>query len=70
MPDHDCPAHYRLHIVFSSTGPHLRGRFAFATGGKCMVSFLTKIFGSRNERLLSRYRKTVARINGLEKEYE
>ena len=35
-----------------------------------MVSFLTKIFGSRNERLLSRYRKTVARINGLEKEYE
>ena len=70
MPDHDCPAHYRLHIVFSSTGPHLRGRFAFATGGKYMVSFLTKIFGSRNERLLSRYRKTVARINGLEKEYE
>ena len=33
-------------------------------------SFLTKIFGSRNERLLSRYRKTVARINSLEKEYE
>ena len=35
-----------------------------------MASFLTKIFGSRNERLLSRYRKTVARINSLEKEYE
>ena len=35
-----------------------------------MASFLTKLFGSRNERLLSRYRKTVARINSLEKEYE
>ena len=33
-----------------------------------MASFLTKIFGSRNERLLSRYRKTVARINSLENE--
>lgn len=35
-----------------------------------MASFLTKIFGSRNDRLLARYRKTVAKINGLEKEYE
>lgn len=35
-----------------------------------MASFLTKIFGSRNERLLSRYRKNVARINSLEKEFE
>ena len=35
-----------------------------------MASFLTKIFGSRNDRLLSRYRKTVARINSLEKEFE
>jgi len=28
--------------------------------------FLTQIFGSRNERLLKQYRKTVARINALE----
>ncbi len=35
-----------------------------------MASFLTKLFGSRNDRLLSRYRKTVARINNLEKEFE
>ena len=35
-----------------------------------MASLLTKIFGSRNERLLSRYRKTVARINAMEKDFE
>ncbi|MDO5654033.1 MAG: preprotein translocase subunit SecA, partial [Brachymonas sp.] len=35
-----------------------------------MASFLTKIFGSRNERLLSRYRKVVAQINGLEQQFE
>ncbi len=29
-------------------------------------NFLTRIFGSRNERLLKEYRKTVARINALE----
>ena len=29
-------------------------------------NILTKIFGSRNERLLKQYRKTVARINALE----
>jgi preprotein translocase subunit SecA len=28
--------------------------------------FLTQIFGSRNERLLKQYRKTVARINAME----
>jgi len=31
---------------------------------------LTKIFGSRNDRLLKTYRKTVARINGLEAQFE
>ncbi len=31
-----------------------------------MVNFLTKIFGSRNERLLRRYRTVAARINELE----
>ena len=35
-----------------------------------MASLLTKIFGCRNERLLSRYRKTVARINAMEKDFE
>ncbi|PWW48594.1 protein translocase subunit secA [Melaminivora alkalimesophila] len=34
------------------------------------TNFLTKIFGSRNDRLLKQYRKTVARINALEPEYE
>ena len=34
------------------------------------TNFLTKIFGSRNDRLLKTYRKTVDRINGLEPQYE
>ena len=33
-------------------------------------SFLTKIFGSRNDRLLRQYRKTVAAVNALESQYE
>jgi preprotein translocase subunit SecA len=33
-------------------------------------NILTKIFGSRNDRLLKTYRKTVERINGLEPKYE
>ncbi|RYX97036.1 MAG: preprotein translocase subunit SecA [Comamonadaceae bacterium] len=33
-------------------------------------TFLTKIFGSRNDRLIKSYRKTVERINALESEYE
>ena len=35
-----------------------------------MATILTKIFGSRNDRLLGKYRKVVSRINALEKEYE
>ncbi|WP_353234873.1 preprotein translocase subunit SecA [Diaphorobacter ruginosibacter] len=35
-----------------------------------MATFLTKLFGSRNDRLLKTYRKTVARINALEPEFE
>ncbi|MDH5858083.1 preprotein translocase subunit SecA [Lampropedia aestuarii] len=35
-----------------------------------MANFLTKLFGSRNDRLLKQYRKTVARINAMESEYE
>jgi preprotein translocase subunit SecA len=34
------------------------------------LSFLTQIFGSRNERLLNQYRKTVAQINALEPSLE
>jgi len=34
------------------------------------TNFLTHIFGSRNDRLLKQYRKTVARINALEPEFE
>jgi preprotein translocase subunit SecA len=35
-----------------------------------MANFLTQIFGSRNDRLLKQYRKTVERINALETSYE
>ncbi|QXW18842.1 preprotein translocase subunit SecA [Comamonas aquatica] len=35
-----------------------------------MVNFLTKLFGSRNDRLLKQYRKAVARINAMESELE
>ena len=34
------------------------------------LNFLTHIFGSRNERLLKQYRKTVAQINELESSLE
>ena len=34
------------------------------------TNFLTQIFGSRNDRLLKQYRKTVARINDLEAQFE
>ncbi|MGD9585568.1 MAG: preprotein translocase subunit SecA [Brachymonas sp.] len=35
-----------------------------------MANFLTRIFGSRNERLITGYRRNVARINALEKDFE
>ncbi len=34
------------------------------------INILTKIFGSRNDRLLKQYRSRVARVNSLEAEYE
>ena len=34
------------------------------------LTFLTKLFGSRNDRLLKQYRTTVSRINALEPAYE
>jgi preprotein translocase subunit SecA len=33
-------------------------------------NLLTQIFGSRNDRLLKKFRKTLERINGLEASYE
>lgn len=35
-----------------------------------MANIFTKIFGSRNDRLLKQYRKTVAKINTLEADFE
>ena len=35
-----------------------------------MVNFLTKLFGSRNDRLLKQYRTAAARINAMESEPE
>jgi preprotein translocase subunit SecA len=50
------------------------GRPAAAAGGGDLVfmniNFLTKIFGSRNERLLKQYRKSVQAINALESQFE
>ena len=34
------------------------------------IPFLTKIFGSRNDRMIKSYRKTVTRINALEPQFE
>jgi preprotein translocase subunit SecA len=34
------------------------------------INILTKIFGSRNDRLLKQYRNVVARINAMESQYE
>jgi len=34
------------------------------------TNFLTKIFGSRNERLLKQYRRAAARVNALEPQFE
>ena len=34
------------------------------------INFLTKLFGSRNDRLIKQYRKTVVLINALEAQYE
>src|SRR5215218_5861086 len=34
------------------------------------TNFLTKLFGSRNDRLLKQYRRTVEQINALEGQFE
>jgi preprotein translocase subunit SecA len=46
---------------------------AFSAGDdpfRMATNFLTKLFGSRNDRLLKQYRKTVTRINAMEADYE
>ena len=43
----------------------MQGGFAFMA-----TNFLTKIFGSRNDRLLKTYRKTIERINAMEAQIE
>ena len=40
------------------------------TRNNMAINFLTQIFGSRNDRLIKQYRKTVVLINALEAEYE
>jgi preprotein translocase subunit SecA len=40
------------------------------TRNNMAINFLTQIFGSRNDRLIKQYRKTVGLINALEAEYE
>jgi preprotein translocase subunit SecA len=64
----DAPGMPDFHETFNQTG--LTVCFS-ATGLKVdqidmAIPFLTKIFGSRNDRLLKQYRKTVERINALE----
>ena len=41
-----------------------------ACSARMAINFLTFLFGSRNERLLKQYRKTVATINALEPSLE
>ena len=35
-----------------------------------ITSLAKKVFGSRNDRLLKQYRKSVVRINGMEKDIQ
>ncbi len=51
-------------LALSATEGNQRGFASMAT------NLLTKIFGSRNDRLLKTYRKTVERINALEPQFE
>jgi hypothetical protein len=60
MPDfHETFNQTGLTVCFSATGLKV-DQIDMA------IPFLTKIFGSRNDRLLKQYRKTVERINALE----
>ena len=55
---------------FRDFGSLFRRDAGAAALARMATNFLTKIFGSRNDRLLKQYRKTVARINAMEPEYE
>ena len=55
---------------FRDFGSLFRRDAGAAALARMATNFLTKIFGSRNDRLLKQYRKTVARINALEPELE
>jgi preprotein translocase subunit SecA len=50
--------------------PELLGPFSRRTFEEHSMSFLTKIFGSRNQRLLKQYQKSVREINALEPQME
>ena len=63
--------HTRQIETFNQTGRAVRGwRKAALHRADMAIPFLTKIFGSRNDRLLKQYRKTVERINALEPSLE
>jgi preprotein translocase subunit SecA len=56
--------------AINTLSPDRRAQRAGRSPDRMATNFLTKIFGSRNDRLLKTYRKTVARINGLEAQFE
>ena len=63
--------HYLSSVLNKGFWPHCQLAGATICGFAFMASnILTKIFGSRNDRLLKTYRKTVAQINALETQYE
>jgi preprotein translocase subunit SecA len=63
-----------VHSTFASAintlSPDRHAQRAGRSPDRMATNFLTKIFGSRNDRLLKTYRKTVVRINGLEAQFE
>jgi preprotein translocase subunit SecA len=63
-----------VHSTFASAintlTPDRHAQRAGRSPDRMATNFLTKIFGSRNDRLLKTYRKTVVRINGLEAQFE
>jgi preprotein translocase subunit SecA len=58
------PDNKRIALVLPAHSARRRGTLSMAK------NLLTQIFGSRNDRLLKQYRKTVDRINALEPKFE
>ena len=57
----------RVILTFLGQSIAVRRASTERCGGRAsMATILTKIFGSRNDRLLKQYRKTAAAINALE----